>query len=67
VLEQLNKEIGDRHYQVGVSFFLQRELGTHLEDIWRMEIEPYVEEFFFDQPERVSAVRWERVRERLGL
>jgi hypothetical protein len=66
VIEDLNKAIGDRHYQVGVSFFLHRELAVHLEDIWRMEIEPYVEEFFFDQPERIAAVRWDRVRQRLG-
>lgn len=66
VIEDLNKAIGDRHYQVGVSFFLHRDLTVHLEDIWRMEIEPYVEEFFFDQPERIAAVRWDRVRQRLG-
>ncbi len=67
VLADLNKRIGDRHYEVGVSFFLQRELATHLEDIWRMEIEPYVEEYFFDQPDRVEAVRWHLVRTKLGL
>lgn len=66
VIEELNKAIGDWHYQVGVSFFLHRELAVHLEDIWRMEIEPYVEEFFFDQPERIAAIRWDRVRQRLG-
>ncbi len=66
VIEDLNKAIGDRHYQIGVSFFLHRELAAHLEDIWRMEIEPYVEEFFFDQPERIAAVRWDHIRQRLG-
>lgn len=65
VIEDLNKAIGDRHYQVGVSFFLHHELAAHLEDVWRMEIEPYVEEFFFDQPERIAAFRWDRVRQRL--
>ncbi|MCG3135466.1 MAG: hypothetical protein HMLKMBBP_03122 [Planctomycetes bacterium] len=66
-LETLNKQIGNRHYEIGVSFFLQRDLRTHIEDIWRMEIEPYLEEYFFDQPNRVDAVRWDCMRKKLEL
>ena len=65
VLKELNRTIEDRHYWVGISFFLKEELAEHLEDIWRMEIEPYLEEFFFDQPSKVEEFRWDRVRERL--
>ena len=31
------------------------------------EIEPYLEEYFFDRPEKVDNFRWERVRTRLGI
>ncbi len=61
VLEHLNQQIGDRHYEVGISFFMRTHLGEEIEDIWRMEIEPYLEEYFFDNLERVEEFRWARV------
>ncbi|MBN2565652.1 MAG: AAA family ATPase [Candidatus Eisenbacteria bacterium] len=61
VLERLNRQIGDPHYSVGISYFLQDDLAFQIEDIWRMEIEPYLEEYFFDQPDKVAEFRWERV------
>jgi len=67
LLERLNRQIGDPQVAVGISFFLHEELADELEDIWRMEIEPYLEELFFDQPARVAEWRWARVeREVLG-
>lgn len=67
VLQSLNAEIGDYHYEVGVSFFLRDDLTVQIEDIWRMEIEPYLEEFFFDQPDKVARYRWDQVREKIRL
>ena len=32
-----------------------------MEDIWRMEIEPYLEEYFFDRQAVVEEYRWERI------
>jgi 5-methylcytosine-specific restriction protein B len=61
VLKELNLQIGDPHYEVGISFFLRENLATELEDIWTMEIEPYLEEYFFDQPSKVADFRWEKV------
>ena len=61
VLTNLNKQIGDRHYEVGISFFLKEDLADQIEDIWRMEIEPYLEEYFFDQQDKTEAFRWEKV------
>jgi len=61
VLHKLNRQIGDRHYEVGITFFLREDLAEQIEDIWRMEIEPYLEEYFFDQPDKVDALRWDRV------
>jgi AAA domain (dynein-related subfamily) len=61
VLERLNAQIDDPHYAIGITFFLRQDLHEQLEDIWGMEIEPYLEEYFFDQPDTVAAFRWERI------
>ncbi len=64
-LRLLNQEIGDPHYSVGTSYFLRPDLAEQVEDIWRMEIEPYVDEYFFDRPAKAEAFRWDKVRQRL--
>ena len=61
LLHRVNSEIGDAHYAIGHSFFLHPTLADDLPDIWQLEIEPYLEEYFFDQPERVAAFRWAQV------
>ncbi|MFQ5787200.1 MAG: McrB family protein, partial [Thermodesulfobacteriota bacterium] len=61
VLTMLNRQIGDRHYEVGIAFFLRMELSEQIEDIWKMEIEPYLEEYFFDQPEKAEAFNWDNI------
>ena len=61
VLKRLNDTIDDPHYEVGISFFMRENLSDHLEDIWRMEIEPYLEEYFFDQAEKAKEFRWEKI------
>jgi len=65
VLRKLNREINDRHYEVGITFFLREDLPGQIEDIWRMEIEPYLEEFFFDQPSKVEQFRWTNVADEI--
>jgi hypothetical protein len=65
VIRDINSQIADEHYSLGISFFLQPDLHTCIEDIWRMELEPYLEEYFFDQPSAVNDFRWERVRARV--
>ena len=62
VLNRLNSAIHDRHYHVGITYFLRQALATEIADIWRMEIEPYLDEYFFDQPDKADAFRWERVQ-----
>ena len=62
VLERLNRQIADPHYAVGVTFFLRPDLHDHLGDIWQMEIEPYLEEYFFDRPEQLAPFRWIAIR-----
>ncbi len=62
VLERVNEAIEDPHYAVGVSFFLDRGIRDNLQDVWQMEIEPYLEELFFDQREKARSFAWESVR-----
>jgi 5-methylcytosine-specific restriction enzyme B len=63
VLRRLNSTIEDSNYSVGISFFLVSEPVTTLPSVWRMEIEPYLEEYFFDQRETVARFRWDRIRD----
>jgi len=62
LLRRVNNEIGDAHYAIGHSFFLRTNLADELRDIWQLEIEPYLEEYFFDQPERIAQFHWSQVR-----
>jgi MoxR-like ATPase len=66
LLQQLNARIADPHYALGITYFLRPDLASQLADIWRTEVEPYLEEYFFDQPEQVEAFRWERVAGQLS-
>jgi len=61
VLRRLNNQISDPHYEVGISFFLRENLADEIEDIWKMEIEPYMDEYFFDRPEKADDFRWDKV------
>jgi MoxR-like ATPase len=61
VLQRLNRQIGDSHYAVGITYFLHPDLHKTIQAIWRTEIEPYLEEYFYNQPEQVAAFRWSRV------
>lgn len=65
LLQRVNVAIGDPHYALGISYFLRAELADEIADIWQMEIEPYLEEYFFDQPEEVEGWRWAAVQKHL--
>ena len=58
-LKRVNAEIGDANHSVGISFFLLKDLAVELEGIWRMEIEPYLAEYFFDRPGTLKQLRWD--------
>jgi 5-methylcytosine-specific restriction protein B len=66
ILEEVNREIANPHYEVGVTFFLGENVRSEIEDIWEMEIYPYLEEYFFDQPSRAEKFSWSNIRGRLG-
>ncbi len=65
ILDDLNKLIDDSDYAVGISFFTRPALADEIEDIWRLEIEPYLEEYFFDSRAKLEDFRWENVAPRL--
>ena len=61
VLRDVNTKINDKNFHLGISFFLTENLPVKLEEIWKMEIEPYLEEYFFSQPEVMTNFRWDKV------
>ncbi len=63
VLKSVNDVIGDRNYHLGTSYFLTvgSNLAEVLPEIWEGEIEPYLDEYFFDQPAKVEAFRWSKL------
>lgn len=62
-LKFVNAAIDDRNYEVGISFFLKDgpRLCHVLQDIWEGEIEPYLEEYFYDQPGKLVPLRWKNI------
>lgn len=65
VLKSLNSIINDKNYHVGISFFLRPDLKDEIADIWKLEIEPYLEEFFFDQQDKLEPFRWEKIQQKV--
>lgn len=60
VLRRINAAINDQNYEIGISFFLSdiENLPSNLRFIWTTEIEPYLEEYFFDDLSKVEPFRW---------
>ncbi|WP_271254140.1 AAA family ATPase [Pseudanabaena sp. Chao 1811] len=71
VLEGLNQKIceamGSNDYELGTSFFMSDNLSEKIEDIWQMEVEPYLEEYFFDNQSReiIESFRWFNVQKQI--
>ena len=66
ILEDVNRAINNKHYQLGISFFLTKTLAEDIQDIWEMEIEPYLEEYFFDNLEKMDEFLWDNIKTKLG-
>jgi len=68
ILQKLNKdEIKNKHYELGISFFLTNPLNEDIiKDIWQMEIEPYLEEYFFNDQAKMNEFLWDKIKEELG-
>jgi MoxR-like ATPase len=64
LVDKANDMLPDRHLQIGPSHFMTLRLNDDwLKKIWRGSVLPYIEEQFFDEPERVDAFRLERLVE----
>ena len=62
---KLSELLGGPHLQLGHSHFMKPGISDHrtgrLEMVWRYTVEPFIEEQFFDDPDRVREFRWEEV------
>ena len=65
VLKEINAAIDDPNYSLGISFFMSEALESEVEDIWTMEIEPHLEEYFYGQSDKVDRFRWNKVQSRI--
>lgn len=66
ILKDVNRAINNKHYELGISFFLTKTLTEDIKDIWQMEIEPYLEEYFFDNPAKMDEFLWDKIKEKLS-
>lgn len=67
VVENVNSAIANPDYEVGMSFFMVQDLELNVQDIWSMEIEPYLEEYFFNDPGKVAPFMWSAIKQQIGL
>jgi 5-methylcytosine-specific restriction protein B len=61
ILKKVNHIIDDHHYHLGISFFLDEQLIENIADIWTLEIVPYLEEIFYDSPDKLKEFLWENI------
>ena len=66
LVDLANEMLDDRHLQIGPSHFMVDTLNeTTLRRIWTYSILPYLEEHFFDEPERVDDFTLDVLRQQL--
>ena len=66
ILKQINQEINDKNYELGVSFFLKKNMSfSSLEIIWKTEIEPYLDEYFFKHKTKGKQFVWDKISNQL--
>ncbi|CAD5937513.1 McrB family protein [Planktothrix agardhii] len=67
VIQEINKMINDPNYEIGISFFMIPNIKDNIQDIWEMEIEPYLEEYFYNAPDKIKQFRWYKVEVKLDF
>ena len=65
VVNEINEEIGDRNFHLGITYFLDEDLDDTIEDIWKLEVKPYLDEYFFDSPQKAEQFAWDAVESRV--
>jgi 5-methylcytosine-specific restriction protein B len=67
LLDAANRMLPDRHLQIGPSHFMRPGLDRRwLERIWAHSVLPYIEEQFFDEPDRVDEFTLAAVEQRVS-
>ena len=65
VNRRLSEALGGPHLQLGHSHFMKQGISDletgQMEMVWRYTVEPFIEEQFFDDPDRVRSFRWKQV------
>ena len=62
LVDRANSLLPDRHLQIGPSHFMTSRLDdAWLQKIWRGSVMPYLEEQFFDEPQRVEEFALDRL------
>jgi hypothetical protein len=56
--EQISNAVGDRHLQVGHSYFMKKHMTrASLEKTWNQQLFPLIEEYFFDSAETAAGFK----------
>jgi hypothetical protein len=62
---ELTRDLG-RDLQLGPSHFMRTDIYEDgiIPKIWRANIEPFIEDHLFDQPDAIARYRWEQIHDR---
>jgi len=67
VNDELERELGGPHLQLGPSHFMKHGMNrTVLQRIWEFDIEPFIEDQFFGDAERIAYFRFDQVWQRFN-
>lgn len=67
LVDAANRMLPDRHLQIGPSYFMRPGLNRQwLERVWAHSVLPYVEEQFFDEPDRVEEFALKAIEQRVN-
>ncbi|GDZ96308.1 ATPase [Planktothrix agardhii CCAP 1459/11A] len=67
VIQEINRMINDPNHEIGISFFMIPNIKDNIQDIWEMEIEPYLEEHFYNDVDNREKFRWDKVKVKLDF
>jgi len=67
LVDAANRKLMDRNGAIGPSYFMRKDLDEQrLVLVWRHEIVPYLEDYFFESPERVREFELATLRKELA-
>jgi 5-methylcytosine-specific restriction enzyme B len=67
LVDAANRMLPDRHLQIGPSYFMRPGLDRRwLERVWAHSVLPYIEEQFFDEPDRVEEFTLAAIEQRVN-